>query len=164
MPEERERCSRRDCGEASGSSLAMLVRGHKARCAVRNSRPPKPSSGRPEFDGPLTKKCSPCEEPERCHTGRKRRSATFDYPAPILHTSCLTVASELWRTRKARDRSAVGVATLGCHYAVVLEKLPPQQIATASARPLRVAYFVDAEDCSDACLDAVFAETYKHAC
>lgn len=122
------------------------------------------SSGRPEFDGPLTKKCSPCEEPERCHTGRKRRSATFDYPAPILHTSCLTVASELWRTRKARDRSAVGVATLGCHYAVVLEKLPPQQIATASARPLRVAYFVDAEDCSDACLDAVFAETYKHAC
>ena len=45
----------------------------------------------------------------------------------------------------------------------MLEKLP-QQTATASARPLWVAYFVDSANCSDACLDAAFAEAYKHAC
>jgi hypothetical protein len=38
---------------------------------------------------------------------------------------------------------------------------PEQQIVSATARPVRVAYLVDLSDCPDALLDAIFAESYS---
>jgi hypothetical protein len=37
----------------------------------------------------------------------------------------------------------------------------PEQTASATARPLRVAYLVDLTDCRDAMLDGIFAEAYS---
>src|SRR5262245_49696797 len=42
-----------------------------------------------------------------------------------------------------------------------MSEKPDHRIATAVARPMRVAYLVDIADCPDALLDAIFAESHS---